>query len=66
MSAEKDTSAPTSPSPSEGAASPADKPAPKARKPKARIETYEAVKPNGDRLLVTRNLDTGEATYKAL
>jgi hypothetical protein len=64
--------APTSPSPSpEGAASPSVDPArpPKhgtPRKPKDRTETYEVERPDGTRLKVVRNVETGEATYSAL
>lgn len=59
-----------SPSPSEEGAAPAPaakktrKPAAK-KAPKARMETYEVLGAEG-RFKVTRNIDTGEASYEAL
>jgi hypothetical protein len=60
--------APASPSPEkEGAASSPARPAKHStRKTKDRVETYEVERPDGTRLKVVRNIETGEATYTAL
>lgn len=55
--------APSSPSPEEAAPSAAPAPESQTPEPGPRMETYEAVTPDGTVLVVVRNVDTGEATY---